>query len=137
MRDAVEAHRGVFAIFPERDEPLSGAGLREATDALEARFESWGIAAGEIVGFMLPNGLAALELFVGTTAAGRIVLPFNLLAQDAQLDHVLMHAAPRVVFSAGENADRLEAAVARTRAKTRIERAPPLCIAFSRRTLTG
>ena len=45
---------------------------------------------------MLPNGLAALELFVGTMAAGRIVLPFNLLAQDSQLDYVLGHAAPRV-----------------------------------------
>jgi long-chain acyl-CoA synthetase len=127
FRDAIDARAddAPFALAPERDDPLTGAALREATDAFEATFEGWGVAAGDTVGFMLPNGFAALQLFIGTMATGRIVMPFNLLAQDAQLDHLLAHAAPRVVFAAGEHAERLEAAAARARVMTRIERCDP------------
>jgi acyl-CoA synthetase (AMP-forming)/AMP-acid ligase II len=110
-----------FAIAPGRDETLTYAALARRTSELDAAFASWGIAPGEIVGFMLPNGLAALELFVGTMAAGRIVLPFNLLAQDTQLDYVLGHAAPRIAFATAEHATRLDSAVRRAGVAARIE----------------
>jgi acyl-CoA synthetase (AMP-forming)/AMP-acid ligase II len=110
-----------FAIAPGHGETLTYADLARRTAELDAAFASWGIAPGEIVGFMLPNGLAALQLFVATMAAGRIVLPFNLIAQDAQLDYVLGHAAPRIVFATAELATRLASAIPRARVGTRIE----------------
>lgn len=121
----VQAQAGseaTFAIAPERGEPLTYAALARSTADLEAAFASWDVAPGDVVGFMLPNGLAALQLFVGTMAAGRVVLPFNLLAQDAQLDYVLGHATPRVVFATDEHATRLQAAARRAGTGTRIER---------------
>jgi acyl-CoA synthetase (AMP-forming)/AMP-acid ligase II len=69
---------------------------------------------------MVPNGLAALELFVGTMAAGRVVLPFNLLAQDTQLAYVLGHAEPSIVFTTAEHAPRLESAARCAGTSTRI-----------------
>ncbi len=129
------AHAGsdaTFAIAPGRDEPLTYAALARRTGDLNAAFTAWGVAPGEIVGFMLPNGLAALELFVGTMAAGRIVLPFNLLAQDTQLEYVLGHAAPRVVFATAENAPRLESAARRAGATTRVEICTVDVLALSR-----
>ena len=124
FRDALDAFAGdaPFAIAPETGEVLTRFALRERTDALEALLETMDVVPGDIVGFMLPNGFAALELFVGTMAAGRIVLPFNLLAQDAQLDHLFAHATPRVVFAADPHASRLEAAVASTGVRSRIAR---------------
>jgi acyl-CoA synthetase (AMP-forming)/AMP-acid ligase II len=115
------ASDATFAIAPSCDEPLTYTALAQRTAELDTAFASRGIAPGEIVGFMLPNGLAALELFVGTMAAGRIVLPFNLLAQDTQLDYVLGHATPRIVFATAEHAPRLASAVRRAGVGTRIE----------------
>ena len=39
--------------------------------------------------------------------------PFNLLAQDAQLEYVLGHSEPRVVFATAEHADRASSRAAR------------------------
>lgn len=127
IRDALDAFAGdaPFAIAPDTGNVLTRFALRERTDALEALFEAMDVASGDIVAFMLPNGFAALELFVGTMAAGRIVLPFNLLAQDAQLDHLLAHATPRVVFASDDHALRVEMAVTRTGVPTRIMRCDP------------
>ena len=91
---AAGAHRdAVFAIAPQADASLSHAQLAQARVDLEAAFDAWGIEPGAIVAYMLPNGLAALQLFLATMACGRIVLPFNLLAQDSQLDYVIGHGS--------------------------------------------
>jgi long-chain acyl-CoA synthetase len=122
--ELVQARAGsnaTFAIAPELDRELTYEGLARRTADLDAAYTSWGIGPGEIVGFMLPNGLVALELFVGTMAAGRVVLPFNLLAQDTQLEYVLGHAAPRMVFSTLEHAPRLASAAQRAGVSARIE----------------
>jgi long-chain acyl-CoA synthetase len=62
---------------------------------------------------MLPNGVAAATIFIGSMAAGRIVSPINLLAQDALLEYTLAHAAPHAIFVVPEFFDRLSALVAR------------------------
>ena len=102
-----------FAFAPAADAPLTHAELAARAADLEATYEAAGIEPGGIVAFMLPNGLSAVTLFIGTMAAGRIVLPLNLLSQDSQLDHVLGHAQPRCIFASDELAARVEAAARR------------------------
>ena len=119
---AAGAHRdAVFAIAPHAEAMLSYAQLAQAVADLDATFDAWGIERGAVVAFMLPNGLAALQLFIATMTCGRVVLPFNLLAQDSQLDYVIDHARPRVVFASEEHAQRMAAAAARAGVSTRIE----------------
>jgi acyl-CoA synthetase (AMP-forming)/AMP-acid ligase II len=135
---AAGAHRdGVFAIAPQADAPLSYAQLARASVDLEAAFDAWGIEPGAIVAYMLPNGLAALQLFLATIACGRIVLPCNLLAQDSQLDYVIGHARPRILFANEEHAPRLAGAVVRAGVSTRIETCGNDVLAIPRAAVEG
>jgi long-chain acyl-CoA synthetase len=118
---AARAPDAPFVVSPEAGRTLTYGALWDAARALDARFLHEGIGRDEIVGFMLPNGIAAATAFIGTMACGRIVAPFNLLAQDSQLDYVLGHAAPRLVFATDEHAARLRSAAARAGVATRIE----------------
>ena len=111
----------VFAIAPKAAATLTYAQLARTTADLDATFDAWGIERGAVVAYMLPNGLAALQLFLATMGCGRIVLPFNLLSQDSQLEYVIGHARPRVVFANDEHAPRLDAAAARAGVSSRIE----------------
>ncbi|HVE48902.1 MAG TPA: AMP-binding protein [Casimicrobiaceae bacterium] len=109
-----------FVVSPDTSEVLSYGALWRTVAALDAMFDERGVDAGEIVGFMLPNGIAAASAFVATMAAGRIVAPFNLLAQDAHLDYVLSHAQPRLLFTTHEYAARLTPAIERAGVTTRL-----------------
>ncbi len=50
---------------------------------------------GDVVSFMLANGAAAATIFLGAMYGGFVVSPVNLLIQDAHLDYMLAHAAPK------------------------------------------
>jgi acyl-CoA synthetase (AMP-forming)/AMP-acid ligase II len=125
FRDAVAANAArapdaPFVLAPEPDLVLTWQALAASCDAFAAAMEALGVRSGDVVGFMLPNGLSALTAFLGAMAGGYVVAPFNLIAQDSQLDYVLGHALPRVVFADADGADRLRAACARSGAATRI-----------------
>ena len=126
FRSVVEARAGLapqapFLCAPESARVTTYGELAARADALAAEFDRRDIAEGDRVAFMLPNGTAAATLFVGTMAAGRIVVPVNLLAQDAHLDHTLAHAGPRLVYASAEHADRVRASIARTGAAIALE----------------
>ena len=61
---------------------------------------------------LLPNGYRTTALFLGTMLAGRVVAPFNLLAQQSQLAHCLGHSDCRIVFTTEAERARLDAALA-------------------------
>jgi long-chain acyl-CoA synthetase len=117
---AASSPEAPFVIAPESGATLGYGALEHAAWQLGRTLDEAGIERGGIVGFMLPNGIAAASAFVATMAAGRVVAPFNLLAQDSHLDFVLDHAKPSLVFASGEHAARLEQAVARSGAPTRV-----------------
>ena len=102
-----------FLCAPESGRVLAYGDLARAARALAADLDRRGIGEAERVAFMLPNGIAAATLFVGTMAAGRVVVPVNLVAQDAHLDHTLAHSEPRIVYASPEHADRVRDALAR------------------------
>jgi long-chain acyl-CoA synthetase len=125
FREVIEAHASraagaPFAFAPEPDRVMGYGELREAVGALHALYVEHAVAAGDIVAFMLPNGLSALQLFLGTMASGRVVSPMNLIAQDAHVDHVLAHARPKLLFATADHAGRLEAAMGRTGVTARL-----------------
>ena len=130
FRDVVLAHaarapQAPFVLSPESGRTLDYGGIAAVAAKLDAAFAAWGVGRGDVVAFMLPNGIAAASAFVGTMAAGRIVAPFNLLAQDAHLDHVLRHARPRAIFATAEHAQRLREAIGRTGVDARLVETSP------------
>ena len=130
FRQVVEQHaddqpRATFLLAPETGASVTYAELRLTTRRFGALLCAMRVPEQGIVAFMLPNGLAAATIFVGSMTAGRIVSPINLLAQDAVLEYTLAHAAPHVIFAAPEFFDRLSALVARTGLKSVILSADP------------
>ena len=118
---AAAAPDAPFLCSPESGDALPYGALKARADALAALFDRVGAAEGDRVAFMLPNGLAAASVFLGTMAAGRVVVPVNLLAQDAHLDHTLAHSEPRIVFASAEHAPRVRASLARIGAAPALE----------------
>ena len=118
LRDVIDHHAeqrpdAPFLIAPEASVRLTYSELQRKCRALEGLLQASGVGAGEVVSFMLPNGIAAATLFVGTMYAGRIVSPLNLIAQDALLGHVLAHSETRMVFASADLADRIAELVGR------------------------
>ncbi len=114
-----------FLCAPETGEVLAYGALRAQADALAAHYDRAAAVEGDRIAFMLPNGFAAATVFLGTMAAGRIVVPVNLLAQDAHLDHTLSHSEPRVVFASGEHAARVRDSLARIGSPAALEIVDP------------
>src|SRR5438046_912715 len=73
---------------PEPQSMLTYDDLRHRARAFAGGMQGRGIAPDAIVGFMLPNGVAAASIFLSAMYSGYIVLPINLLAQDSQLYHI-------------------------------------------------
>jgi long-chain acyl-CoA synthetase len=118
LREVIDQHAAAqpdapFLFAPEPDVRLTYAELRRTARALRAELEARGIAPGEVVSYMLPNGVAAATVLLGGMYGGNIVSPVSLLAQDALIAHTLVHSATRIVFVAPEFAARLEAITAK------------------------
>jgi long-chain acyl-CoA synthetase len=70
-----------------------------------------GAVPGDIVSFVMPNGLQTMRLMLGALHAGLCVNPVNLLAQSEQMRYVLAHSDCRVVCVAPDWEDRVRAIV--------------------------
>ncbi len=110
---ADERPDATFLLAPESGASVTYAELRRTTRRFGALLRGLRVPEQGVVAFMLPNGLAAATVFIGSMTAGRIVSPINLLAQDAVLEYTLGHAAPHAIFVAPEFFDRLSALAAR------------------------
>ena len=106
---------------PSRATTLGYGELLARVDALAADSTASARRPARASRSCCPTGSTAATLFLGTMAAGRVVVPVNLLAQDAHLDHTLAHAEPRVVFASGEHAPRVRASLARIGASPALE----------------
>jgi acyl-CoA synthetase (AMP-forming)/AMP-acid ligase II len=113
LRDVIEHHAqsrpdAPFLFAPEPDRVITYRELRDSGRALAAFLAAAGVAPGEVVSFMLPNGAAAATLLLGAMVSGYVVSPLNLLAQDAHLGYTLAHSGTRFVFAAPEFVDRIK-----------------------------
>ena len=118
LREVIDGHAAaqpdaLFLLAPEPDTGLTYAGLRSSAHALAAELSAHEIVPGDVVSYMLPNGMAAASVFLGGMYGGYVVSPVSLLAQDALIEHTLAHSETRIVFAAPEFVARLSSIVAR------------------------
>jgi long-chain acyl-CoA synthetase len=118
VRDAIDRHAvaqpdAPFLLAPEPGTTVSYARLKVTAQALCAELAALGVQPGEVVSYLLPNGVSAASVFLGAMYGGFIVSPISMLAQDALIEHNIAHSQTRVVFVAPELAERVEAVVAR------------------------
>ena len=130
LRDVIDHHAEVrpdapFLFAPEPGGVITYGELRESGRALAGLLAAAGVAPGEVVSFMLPNGAAAATLLLGTMVAGYVVSPLNLLAQDAHLEYTLAHSDTRFVFAAPEFVDRIRRLLGKTGRKVTVRATDP------------
>ena len=104
-----------FLLAPESGTTLTYAALRTTARSLGAELAAQGIAPGEVVSYMLPNGSQQRPFSLAGCTAGYVVSPVSLLAQDALLEHTLAHSETRIVYAAPEFVARLMSIIERDR----------------------
>ncbi|MEH6813849.1 MAG: class I adenylate-forming enzyme family protein, partial [Motiliproteus sp.] len=88
----------VFSQFPETGVKVTYAGLQQSAQSYSRYFKALGLCKGDTVSFMMGNGKAALELFLGTLYSGCISSPLNPAAGKDQIEYVLDHSDTKIVF---------------------------------------
>jgi sulfoacetate-CoA ligase len=117
LRDLLAAHLAVvpdapFLIAPETGRVMRYRDVGAETCALATLLAARGLAPGDTVGLLLPNGYRTTALFLGAMLAGYVITPFNLLAQKSQLAHCVGHSDCRIVFTTAAELPRLTEAIA-------------------------
>jgi long-chain acyl-CoA synthetase len=102
-----------FVLAPEADATVTYGELRGIARALAAELGAHAVGPGDVVSYMLPNGISAASVLLGAMYGGYIVSPVSLLAQDSQIEYTLAHSGTRIVFAAPGEVERLRHIVAR------------------------
>ena len=100
--------------FPERDAlvfPEVRLTYRELAERVEHRtrtLASLGVAPGEHVGTIMPNGPDTIELLLAISALGAVPVPFNPRYRGEELAYVVDHADVVTLLVRGEVAEGLD-----------------------------
>ncbi|MEO7008484.1 MAG: AMP-binding protein [Caldimonas sp.] len=97
----------VYALAVEAERAITFGGLATRCREVAALLRSHGIAGGDTVSLVMPNGLQTVELLLGALWAGVCVNPVNLLSQPSQMRYVLEHSDCRLVLVAPEWEERV------------------------------
>jgi long-chain acyl-CoA synthetase len=98
---------------PSVNNQISFKNLDTACDHIEGLLQQNGLAPGDTVSVIMPNGLMTLRLLLGVMYAGMTVNPVNLLSQADQMQYVLEHSDCKLIFANHEWAQRLLPIVAK------------------------
>ncbi len=109
---AAKQPAAVWLIAPETGRVMNYGQLQRESRELGSYLLGLGLNKGDKVALMLHNSYQTARLLIGVMYSGFMVAPLNLLAQPSQLAYVLDHSDTRVVFTSGEFAERLRAALA-------------------------
>ena len=97
-----------FLFATDDDWELTFGELRQATRTVARCLrDDWGIAPGDHVGLLMPNGVDFVAVYFGIMSLGAVACPINTLLQDPEIDFILEHAAIDLVCASSEFADRL------------------------------
>jgi long-chain acyl-CoA synthetase len=118
LREVIDRHADTqpdapFLLAPEPGTTITYAALRATARSLDAELAAKGIAPGDVVSYMLPNGVAAASVFLGAMYGGYVVSPVSLLAQDALIEHTLAHSETRIVYARPSSSRASKSIVAR------------------------
>ncbi len=101
LRDWVDARAeagGMALSFPDEGTTLDWPGLRSRARAIAALLTARGIAKGESVAILHPNGQAAIEAIYGTLYGGFRATMINLVAGAEAIGYALDHSGARVAL---------------------------------------
>ncbi|MEY4364176.1 MAG: hypothetical protein RLZZ24_1528 [Pseudomonadota bacterium] len=97
-RAAQQRPDAIYALATEHAAQLSFRALLTSCKRMAGLLDAHGVAPGDTVSLIMPNGLATLRVLLGAMWAGRCVNPINLLSQPDQMRYVLAHSNCRLVF---------------------------------------
>jgi long-chain acyl-CoA synthetase len=92
----------VYARCTETGRQISFGQLQQCCHEVAALLAQAGLAPGDTVALVLPNGLQTVLLLLGSMASGHCVNPINLLSQPEQMRYVLEHGDCKLVFVSPE-----------------------------------
>ena len=101
VRDWLDARAeagGTAFVFPETGETLSWQDLRAHAATVAADLTAQGIAKGESVAVMHPNGLEGVKALYAALYGGFRVTMLNLAAGPDALGYAMQHSQARVAF---------------------------------------
>src|SRR5919106_251018 len=92
---------------------LTYRALAEQIERLSEQLRSAGLAAGDCVVILLPNGVEFLAVFLAIAAAGLIAAPLNPAYKTDELRNFFDDIQPRAIIAPDNNASVKEAAAGR------------------------
>lgn len=96
---AVESHPDkLFLIAPEADAHLTYAQLQVLSRNVAQHLHAMGIAKGEKVAFLLPNGYWSTVLLLAVVYSGRVIVPLNAVSGESALAYVIEHSDTQAIF---------------------------------------
>lgn len=101
LRDWIDARAeagGPAMVFPDEGTALDWPGLRARARAIAGMLTTRGIAHGESVAIMQPNGQAAIEAIYGALYGGFRATMINLVAGAEAIGYALDHSGARVAM---------------------------------------
>jgi long-chain acyl-CoA synthetase len=112
-RQARLTPHSIYAVSTEKSsnatlDSLSFAQLSESSRRVCKVLLQSGVAAGDTVSVVMPNGVNTLTLLLGAMWGGRCVNPVNLLSQADQMRYVLEHSDCKAVVVAPDWVTRVE-----------------------------
>ena len=73
--------------------------LDERSNRLARALSARGVGAGDRLAFLLPNGVAFIDLLLACIKLGVIVVPVNVLYREREIGHILQDAEPVAVVT--------------------------------------
>ncbi|HHY38875.1 MAG TPA: long-chain fatty acid--CoA ligase [Clostridia bacterium] len=89
-------------ISPEKEEALTYAAFKKATEHFAVALREMGIGPGERVFCLLPNSPEFVISFYGTMRAGAIFVPVNPAYQEHDLGAILLDCTPKLIITTPE-----------------------------------
>lgn len=104
MRAAADDGRVLLHVVDER---RTAAQLQERVGTASSALLSHGVQRGDRVAVVADNCVELVELWLGCTALGAILVPINTAARAMQLAHILHDSQPTIVVAAAQYMARL------------------------------
>ncbi len=108
-QQAAQRPDAVYAQATESAQALSYRELQRACGRVATLLKAHGVAPGDTVSLVMPNGLGTLQLLIGAMHSGCCVNPVNLLSQPEQMRYVLDHSDCRLILASGEWVQKVQA----------------------------
>ncbi len=101
-RAAAATPQAVYARATDSDQQLTYAELQRQCRRVAALLQAQGVAPGDTVSLVMPNGLGTLQLLLGAMHGGVCVNPVNLLSQPDAMRYVLDHSDCKLVLASAD-----------------------------------